>query len=333
MSICPQRKSPYGEDLRWRIVWQRVALRLGIATVGRNLGVDASTVKRVVNLFERTGCVAKKPYPKDARPNKKLSNVVQFTILHSVLQKPGIYFRELQTEICVLTGVEVSISSLCKFLHQSNFTRQRMAKQRNEEVRQQFAIDVSLYHSNMIIFIDETGSDRRDTIRRYGHSLIGRPPRSFQLLIRGERLSAITAMNCEGIQCLKVVRGTVDGDTFTDFVQRDLLPILMPFDGKKPNSVVILDNCSVHHVSGIVSMITQVGALIHFLPPYSPDLTPIEECFSKVKCLLKSMDPIANTHNQQLLCFDLESLALAAFSCITPDDCKSWIADSKVYNL
>ena len=54
--------------------------------------------------------------------------------------------------------------------------------------------------------------------------------------------------------------------------------------------IVILDNCSVHHVSGVASMITEVDALVHFLPPYSPDLNPIEECFSKVKSLLKSME-------------------------------------------
>ncbi len=49
----------------------------------------------------------------------------------------------------------------------------------------------------------------------------------------------------------------------------------MPFDGNNPNSVVILDNCSIHHVDGVVDMIHKVGALVHFLPPYSPDYNPI----------------------------------------------------------
>ena len=176
----------------------------------------------------------------------------------------------------------------------------------------------------MLVFVDETGSDCRDALRKYGYGLRGRPPVSCKLLVRGERVSVIAAMNVEGIMTLKVVRNTVGGDEFLDFVQSDLLPTLMPFDGINPNSVVILDNCSVHHVSGVVSMITQVGALVHFLPPYSPDLNPIEECFSKVKSQLKSMETTAED--------DLETHVLAAFSCITPDDCQGWISDSQVYN-
>ena len=82
-----------------------------------------------------------------------------------------------------------------------------------------------------------------------------------------------------------------------------------------------MDNCSVHHVSGITNLITQTGALVHYLPPYSPDLNPIEECFAKVKGCLKSMDTIN----------DLETAILASFTQITSSDCKKWIQDSKVY--
>ena len=116
----------------------------------------------------------------------------------------------------------------------------------------------------------------------------------------------------------------MNGDDFLEFIQRDLLPTLMPFDGQNPNSIVILDNCSIHHVAGVASMITQVGALVHFLLPYSPDLNPIEECFSKVKSLLNMKTTLLD---------DLESHILAAFSCITLDDCKRWISDSTIYNI
>ena len=130
------------------MVWQREALGLSLQTVASNLGVDSSTVSRVVSLFKSTGSVQKRLYPKDARPNKKLTKTVQLTILHAALQRPGIYLRELQTEVFILTGVDVSVSSLCTFLNKSNFTRQRMqivAKQQDKELREQFAIDVSLY--------------------------------------------------------------------------------------------------------------------------------------------------------------------------------------------
>ena len=59
----------------------------------------------------------------------------------------------------------------------------------------------------------------------------------------------------------------------------------MLFNGVNPHSIVILDNASIHHVQGIVEMINEVGALVLFLPPYSPDFNPIEEVFSKLKAL------------------------------------------------
>ena len=95
--------------------------------------------------------------------------------------------------------------------------------------------------------------------------------------------------------CYKIVnvtvKQTVNGDVFYDFVQSTLLPHLMPFDGKNPHSVVVLDNCSIHHIPQIIEMLQEVGALVHFLPPYSPDYNP---AFSEVKSNLKAMDTEAD---------------------------------------
>ena len=96
-------------------------------------------------------------------------------------------------------------------------------------------------------------------------------------------MSGLAFMSVNGLIDVSNVKGTTDGDTFYDFVQKHLLPQLLPFNGINPRSVVVMDNCSVHHIEETVSMIEEVGALVHFLPPYSPDLNPIEECFSKVK--------------------------------------------------
>ena len=71
-----------------------------------------------------------------------------------------------------------------------------------------------------------------------------------------------------------------------------ILPYLMPFNGVNPHSVVVLDNCSIHHVAEITPSIEDVGALVHFVPPiaYSHDFNAIEETFSKVKSVLKSTE-------------------------------------------
>jgi len=80
-------------------------------------------------------------------------------------------------------------------------------------------------------------------------------------------------MSLEGIHDVQVVEGSVDGVKFEEFVTETLMPILNPFDGTNPLSVVIMDNCSIHHVAPVVHLIETVAqAKLVFLPPYSPDL-------------------------------------------------------------
>ena len=71
-----------------------------------------------------------------------------------------------------------------------------------------------------------------------------------------------------------------------------LLPIIMPYDGVIPRSVVVLDNASIHHSAHVQDIVTRVGARLVFLPPYSPDLMPLEEVFAEVKALLRASDSI-----------------------------------------
>ena len=66
--------------------------------------------------------------------------------------------------------------------------------------------------------------------------------------MRGEHVSAIAATSTKGLLALKIVRGGVDGNMFYDFMCTELLPKLMPFNGSNCNSVLLLDNCSIHHV-------------------------------------------------------------------------------------
>ena len=129
----------------------------------------------------------------------------------------------------------------------------------------------------------------------YGYSIRGRHLISEKLLVRCKRISTIAFMSVNGMLDCKTVSGSVDGTIFYDFVQTLLIHHLMPFDGHNPHSVVILDNCSIHHMEETVRMIQEVGEIVHFLPPYSPDFNPIEEAFSKVKSTLKLLDQWGRT--------------------------------------
>ena len=136
-------------------------------------------------------------------------------------------------------------------------------------------------------------------------------------------MSAIACMSIAGLLDVKTIIGTSDGDAFYDFVHTHLLPHLMPFNGTNPYSVIILDNCSIHHVPEVVQLIQDVGALLIYLLPYSHDLNPIEELSSKVNKIMKSLALEMDQNN-------IETLLLASFVSVTTEDCTGWIHHIRV---
>ena len=90
---------------------------------------------------------------------------------------------------------------------------------------------MSVFSAEMLVFIDETGADRKNIIRQHGYSLRGKPLCNQIMLVRGERVSAIACIVVDGLLDVMTVRGTTDGDTFYEFVQTHLLQHLTPFNG------------------------------------------------------------------------------------------------------
>ncbi len=155
------------------MVWQTAALGYSYETVAQNLRVHRTTVFCALQLFNFTGSVSKKVYPKD-KAFRKLTTPAQLLILNLVIEKPGIYLGEIQDKPLQML-LEVDTSTICRFLHTSGFTRQKLclvAKQRDEFIRQQFVLDVSVYRPEIL---DETGADRRNMLRKYGYSVRGIP--------------------------------------------------------------------------------------------------------------------------------------------------------------
>ena len=181
-------------------------------------------------------------------------------------------------------------------------------------------VDVRLYDPSMLVFADETGTDMRDNLRKYGYNARGKPIVLHKLALRGQCVSAIVAMTSAGIlDYNKLSQDKVDSDEFKGFIE-GLLPMLMNFNGRNPNSIVILDNCAIHHANDIAELLREAGVMVHFLPPYSPDYNPIDEAFSKVEMFLKCME---STSHSGIV--DLQICIAAAIASITPGDCQQYI--------
>ena len=90
-------------------------------------------------------------------------------------------------------------------------------------------------------------------------------------------MSVFALISINGLLDVKMEDETINDDSFYDFVQKYVLPHLMPFNGQNKHSVVVMDNCAIHHVEQKASMIQDIDTLVHYLPPYSPDLNPCSQ--------------------------------------------------------
>jgi transposase len=126
------------------------------------------------------------------------------------------------------------------------------------------------------VFLDETGT-ATNMARRYGRSPCG--ARLVAAVPQGhwKTTTFIAGLRQSGIVAPLVLDGPMTGPAFRAYVEQFLAPALEPGD------VVVLDNLAAHKVDGVRQAITATGASILYLPPYSPDLNPIEQLFAKLK--------------------------------------------------
>jgi transposase len=131
-----------------------------------------------------------------------------------------------------------------------------------------------------VVFIDETWAKTNMT-RTYGRSKVGTRLVEKTPCGRWQTTTFLGALRAEGFIAPLTVEGSINGELFRAWVEQHLVPVL------KIGDIVVMDNLSSHKVAGIREAIEAAGAELRYLPPYSPDLNPIELAFSKLKKLLR----------------------------------------------
>jgi transposase len=165
--------------------------------------------------------------------------------------------------------------------------------------------------AEQLVFLDETGVSTNMARLRgrapEGERLVGKVPHGHWNIT-----TFIAALRCDGITAPMVTDGAMNGAIFLAYVRHFLLPTLRSGD------CVVMDNLAVHKVVGVRTAIEGVGARLLYLPPYSPDLNPIEMAFSKLKSLLRTAKERTVTG-----VWDRIGQSLAAFS---PAECSNYLA-------
>ena len=136
--------------------------------------------------------------------------------------------------------------------------------------------------ADQFVFVDESSTNlsltRRHARAPRGQRAVGRVPRNH-----GPNLTLIAALTAQGVGPAMTLPGATDTAAFLAYVQQVLVPALVP------GQIVVMDNLSAHKGEPVRHAIEQVGCRLLFLPPYSPDLAPIEEAFSKIKACLRAV--------------------------------------------
>lgn len=175
--------------------------------------------------------------------------------------------------------------------------------------RQHYRTQLAPYQFRRLIFVDESGCNIAMT-RRYGRARRGMRvhdsvPKNF-----GRNVTILGALSCTGLVAVMSVEGATDAAVFRAYVEQVLVPTLAAGD------IVVMDNLSSHKVSGIREAIEGAGADLLYLPPYSPDYSPIENCWSKLKANLRKTKARTRESLDEALKHAIES--------ITATDAEHW---------
>ena len=255
--------------------------------------MSLSTVKCIVKFWLKFGITPQQRLGAGKRNRTSGINRYRRAIERIVDDDAGLYLDEMSDLLLEETGTRFSDVTISRALRRYGYSLRTLytkAAQRDELLHLECRMRLAQYDPRQLVFVDETHQDERQARRRRGWAKRGRVPTVFEAL-GSKRFTVIAACNlwgfvmdaCETIE-LKPHQG-VDGARFLEWVEQKLVPQLGSFMAGEKNSVVVLDNASVHkkELRKVVRAIRAAGAVVEFLSPYSPDLNPIEEAFSKVK--------------------------------------------------
>jgi len=195
-----------------------------------------------------------------------------------------------------------------KSLHASEQDRPDVARRRERWRLHQGKLDAS-----RLVFIDETWAKTNMT-RAHGRCARGKRLVAKAPHGHWRTLTFLAALRCDRIDAPCVIDGPINGQSFLAYVEQLLIPTLCAGD------IVIMDNLGSHKGQAVRRAIRAAGAKLLFLPPYSPDLNPIEQVFAKLKTLLRKAEERTVEATWQRI-----GILLNAF---TPNECSNYFVNA-----
>lgn len=225
------------------------------------------------------------------REVQAVAEVVQF---ENTLTQQGMKEKLAENEI------RVSQSKVSRLLKEAELTRKRLKlrptiTQSSEhlEKRKCYAREIRVLRDEVLIFLDETGFNLHSGAK-YGYSPKNTDAIRLVPANRGRNVSLMACIGVSGVIHHKAICGSFTGDTMTNFL-REARAAIRAYSF---NAVVVMDNASIHHSAVVKEFSVSNGIRIHYLPPYCPQLNPIEEFFSSLKARFAQVRCRINTADE-----------------------------------
>ena len=181
-----------------------------------------------------------------------------------------------------------------------------MSEERETYRREMQAVDPA-----RLVFLDETAVltnlTRRSARAPVGERAYGSAPRNWK------HLTVLGAISCDGVAGVMTVPSGTTTEVFVDFLNTMLLPVLRE---QKPDAILVMDNLSAHKSTAVRQAVEAAGLSLRYLPRYSPDLSPIEPCWSKIKTFLRA----AAARTVEVLKTEVAN----AIASVTAEDIQAW---------
>ena len=302
---------PYSLDLRQRVAAAVDAHEGSQSEIARRFRVSPSFITRLLGRRRRTGSLAPEPHGGGHPP--ALDEHGREDLRRAVRKQPDATLAELVQRV----GVPCSIMAIFRTLRKLKITRKKKAlhasqrdSPRVRRKRRTFRDTMAAVDPEHVVAIDETGANTAMT-RTYGRAPRGQRVKGA-VPGRWRSVTLVAGLRLSGVVAPFAFAGAMNAPTFRAYVQQLLAPALRPGD------VVIWDNLKPHADRQAEEAVAKAGARVEPLPPYSPDLTPIEELWSKVKGVLRS---VAGRTTKAVY----EGMR-QAFALVSPKDIAGWLS-------
>lgn len=307
---------PYSNDLRERVV---AAVDHGEGSqreIARRFRVNLSFVVRLLQRRREAGTLDPKPH--GGGPPPVLGPDDQKRLEELIREQPDATLEQLRQK----GGFTCSLTTLWRFLRRQQLTRKKKSQHASErdrpdvqKERRSFRRKVKRIEPERLVFVDETGVTTAMTPAYAwaprGERAVDSAPASW------ESVTVTAALGLDGVRAPLAFPGSTDTAAFQAYVEQILVPSLHEGD------VVVFDNLRPHLAPAVTESIERTGASVLPLPPYSPDYTPLEEMFSKVKEFLRRV--AAGTKG------DLYDAIGEALRQVTVEDIIGWFQQAGLY--